>query len=583
MLQSTLNQRIQDMHDKKLIGYENTLKEVYKRAYENIEKELLYLNKKNQLKISELLKRDRLQDLKKQIDSILNNLGQREIVAGLKNIIQDGYYAQCFEIAAAGYNNIDFSLLDPVTIEASVYHSDMTINIIKTFKKSSEWKKPLEKVLKNDSFLKEIFNKNNRSQKIAVWNTLNQGLIQGTSYQKMASEIKTAFQGGYNDAIRVLRTEGHKCQIIGQLASIEYSKEYDVDLKEFWIATRDGRTRSSHKAMNKKFVDDDGLFTLPSGFRTKAPGLSGIAAEDINCRCGIGTSVDGIMPDEREVLNPNTNTDKFTDINAEIEKFKKSLNDKPSKKSTKKQGKDILNNFKWYDYIKEKDREEIEKLFNNMSDDALKFWEKYGDKLKGEFYAVKSGQGYYNTKTKKIYLALDKPYKSYLYNKNLNTDVYTFLHEAGHLFDNNIKNNNKIISSNIPDFKKLIREDFFNWVNSNIEKANFETRFKKYSSIQNLNIDIDFSAFLELQFKRENNKLNHLLAGVSDIFGGISKNAVNCGFYHPTSYWKGDMLEQEAFASMFQAFIFGGELENLLMQYLPKSYKAFKNHIKGVI
>lgn len=372
MLQSTLNQRIQDMHDKKLIGYENTLKEVYKRAYENIEKELLYLNKKNQLKISELLKRDRLQDLKKQIDSILNNLGQREIVAGLKHIIQDGYYAQCFEIAAAGYNNIDFSLLDPVTIEVSVYHSDMTINIIKTFKKSSEWKKPLEKVLKNDSFLKEIFNKNNRSQKIAVWNTLNQGLIQGTSYQKMASEIKTAFQGGYNDAIRVLRTEGHKCQIIGQLASIEYSKEYDVDLKEFWIATRDGRTRSSHKAMNKKFADDDGLFTLPSGFRTKAPGLSGIAAEDINCRCGIGTSVDGIMPDEREVLNPNTNTDKFTDINAEIEKFKKSLSD--DKKKEKKKSEDIT-------------LKDIEKVLKENAKEISKsaFWDTYNWDFKGTF------------------------------------------------------------------------------------------------------------------------------------------------------------------------------------------------------
>lgn len=372
MLQSTLNQRIQDMFDKKLIGYENTLKEVYKRAYEDIEKELLYLNNKNQLKISELLKRDRLQDLKKQIDSILNNIGQREIVAGLKAIIQDGYYAQCFEIAAAGYNNIDFSLLDPVTIEASVYHSDMTINVIKTFKKASEWKRPLEKVLKNDSFLKEIFNKNNRSQKITVWNTLNQGLIQGTSYQKMAREIQTAFQAGYNDAIRVLRTEGHKCQIIGQLASIEYSKEYDVELKEFWIATRDGRTRSSHKYMNKKFADDDGLFTLPSGVRTKGPSLSGVASEDINCRCAIGTSVDGIMPDEREVLNPNDNSNKFTDINAEIEKFKKSLSD--DKKKEKKKSEDIT-------------LKDVEKVLKNNAQEISKskFWDIYNWDFKGTF------------------------------------------------------------------------------------------------------------------------------------------------------------------------------------------------------
>lgn len=571
MLQSILNQRIQDMFDKKLIGYENTLKNVYQKAYDEIEKELLYLDNKNQLKISELLKRNKLQDLKKQIDSILNNIGQREIVAGLKNIIQDGYYSQCFEIAAAGYNNINFSLLDPVTIEASVYHSDMTINIIKTFNKPSEWKKPLEKILKNDSFLKEIFNKNNRAQKIAVWNTLNQGLIQGTSYQKMAKEIKNAFQGGYNDAIRVLRTEGHKCQMIGQLASIDYSKEYNVDIKEFWMSARDGRTRSSHRVMNNKFKNDDGFFILPSGYKTKAPGLSGIAAEDINCRCGIGTSVDGIMPDEREVLNPNNNTNKFTDINKEVEKFKNSLNDKPSKKTTKKQGKDILNNFKWYDDIKENDKKEFEKVFNNMSDDALKFWEKYGDRVKGNFYSNHKGVAYYNDNEKAVFLNLAEKEK-FKRSNTYKASTVTFFHEVGHLFDYSLKDNR--IRSKIDVANNLKREMFIN-----IQK-NYNSDINTLSKLKD-NYKLCYEISKDINNKNKEN--NGIYSSVSDIFGGITKNSIVGGFSHNTSYWKGDKLETEAMAHFFEAYFINGEREKAMLEYFPETYKIFKETIQEVI
>lgn len=39
--------------------------------------------------------------------------------------------------------------------------------------------------------------------------------------------------------------------------------------------------------MNGKPVDNDGLFTLPDGVRTEAPGQTGVAEHDISCRCGV--------------------------------------------------------------------------------------------------------------------------------------------------------------------------------------------------------------------------------------------------------------------------------------------------------
>jgi hypothetical protein len=43
--------------------------------------------------------------------------------------------------------------------------------------------------------------------------------------------------------------------------------------------------RDSHREMDGKFEDDDGLFTLPNGLRGEGPGLFDDPSESINCRC----------------------------------------------------------------------------------------------------------------------------------------------------------------------------------------------------------------------------------------------------------------------------------------------------------
>lgn len=306
MNQKTLHEQLKKIQEKNLLKYEKALKRTYLNAYDDIMKEIAYLDKKDTLKVSELVRKNRFMNLKEQISKVLNALGEKEIVDGIETSLTDGYYGLAYELSKSSNKDIMWGLLNTNTVQVAVWHSDLTINIIKTFK--ADWEKKIPKNLK-ESFLKQIFNKNNFAQKAAVWNALNQSLITGASYQNTARSVKDAFEKGYNQALRVMRTEGHKAQMIGELTSSQYAIKQGVDLQEFWIATIDLRTRPSHKAMDNKFKNEDGVFVLPNGVRTEAPGITGITEEDIHCRCSIGYVVDGIAPDQRRIGVANVEKD----------------------------------------------------------------------------------------------------------------------------------------------------------------------------------------------------------------------------------------------------------------------------------
>ena len=178
MNQKTLHEQLKKIQEKNLLKYEKALKRTYLNAYDDIMKEIAYLDKKDTLKVSELVRKNRFMNLKEQISKVLNALGEKEIVDGIETSLTDGYYGLAYELSKAANKDIMWGLLNTNTVQAAVWHSDLTIDIIKTFK--ADWEKKIPKNLKeSESFLKQIFNKNNLAQKAAVWNALNQSLITG--------------------------------------------------------------------------------------------------------------------------------------------------------------------------------------------------------------------------------------------------------------------------------------------------------------------------------------------------------------------------------------------------------------------
>ena len=127
------------------------------------------------------------------------------------------------------------------------------------------------------------------------------GLMNGDRYSTMANRIKKSVEGDYGKAIRIVRTETHRVREAGNhdaaytVDEVLKSGESGMQMVKTWRTKKDERVRPAkakgknrqynHKKMDGVTIPVDEEFTLPSGAKAVAPGQSGVAGEDINCRC----------------------------------------------------------------------------------------------------------------------------------------------------------------------------------------------------------------------------------------------------------------------------------------------------------
>ncbi len=220
----------------------------------------------------------RLSNLESQIFEKIKKL-TNENKKNVENAIHSSF-RQSYEGAITKINesvpqiNIAFGLLDEETIKAALLN-------------------PLDKIK-----WPERINKSSQKYAYDLKQTLTQGLMQGHGYGKMAKEFTRISEMDASRVLRIMRTEGHRAQTIGKLKALDRLDEAAAQLglrtKRIWVSANDDRTRDSHKEMNGKAADENGYFTLPSGVTTAGPGLSGVAEEDINCRCRVISEIEGI-------------------------------------------------------------------------------------------------------------------------------------------------------------------------------------------------------------------------------------------------------------------------------------------------
>lgn len=127
------------------------------------------------------------------------------------------------------------------------------------------------------------------------------GLMNGDRYSTMANRIKKSVEGDYKKAIRIARTETHRVREAGNhdaAVSVNDALKNStagIQMMKTWKTMKDERVRPARaKGRNRKYdhrkmdgvsIPVDEEFILPSGAKTMAPGQSGVAGEDINCRC----------------------------------------------------------------------------------------------------------------------------------------------------------------------------------------------------------------------------------------------------------------------------------------------------------
>lgn len=113
---------------------------------------------------------------------------------------------------------------------------------------------------------------------------VSRAIVTGASYAQTAKQLAGESRIGYNNAVRITRTEGHRIQTTAAMDAMELAKERGADVLKQWDATLDGRTRESHAMVDGEIREMKESFSNGLMY----PGdPSGGAAEVVNCRCAI--------------------------------------------------------------------------------------------------------------------------------------------------------------------------------------------------------------------------------------------------------------------------------------------------------
>ena len=193
------------------------------------------------------------------------------------SVYQDSYYTGAYAIEKSAQAKIGYYKLNTAEVKAAVQN-------------------PLSGVA-----LSERLAKNRAELLFKTKAQLTQGLIRGEPYAETAKRLTKVYNGDAKKALRIIRTESHRCEAMGVSKSIDDAEDKGVEFERIWQTSLDSETRDDHVAMDGRAADKDGLFTLPDGSRCEAPGLTGEPSQDINCRCTVYGQIKGFAPGMRRI------------------------------------------------------------------------------------------------------------------------------------------------------------------------------------------------------------------------------------------------------------------------------------------
>lgn len=202
------------------------------------------------------------EQLKSQLDDILDRM-QRSQFASVSEYLDecytDGFIGTIFDAHGQGV-----PVVMPIDQEA----------MVRAVQLDSKISKGLYTRLGEDVALLK--------QKITA--QVSRSIAAGLTYAQTAKALAGYTRIGYNNAIRIARTEGHRIQTTATMDAMTAAKERGADILKQWDATLDARTRDSHAQVDGEIIDLKKRFS--NGLMYPGdPG--GSAAEVINCRCAL--------------------------------------------------------------------------------------------------------------------------------------------------------------------------------------------------------------------------------------------------------------------------------------------------------
>lgn len=126
---------------------------------------------------------------------------------------------------------------------------------------------------------------------------ITQGILQGESIPNIVKRTEAIYGQNRNAAVRAARTATTNAENAGRVHAFERAQRLGIDMELEWLATLDGRTRDSHRALDGERVKFGEAFS--NGLRWPSD-PNGPESEVWNCRCRANGRVmgfDGVTGD----------------------------------------------------------------------------------------------------------------------------------------------------------------------------------------------------------------------------------------------------------------------------------------------
>lgn len=302
--------------------------------------------------------------LKKQVGSVLDNMQVEEfktVSEYLQKCYEDGFIGTMYDLQGQG-----IPLIMPLDQES----------MVRAVQLDSKISQGLYTRLGEDVALLK--------RKITA--QVSRGIATGMSFQQVAQQLAGYTNIGYNNAVRIARTEGHRVQVQSAMDACHKAKDKGADVVKQWDAALDARTRESHQAVDGEIRELDKPFSNGLMF----PGdPSGRAEEVINCRCALLQRAKWAL-DDAELQTLKERADYYgLDKSKTFEDYKKTYLKAAEKESEVKEIKNALDfgygDFTKEDYNKWWDDYEAHNKGVRLSADELKVIDDYTE---GSFIAL---------------------------------------------------------------------------------------------------------------------------------------------------------------------------------------------------
>lgn len=201
------------------------------------------------------------------------------------------FYKKLFDLIDDMYSKINITINTEMTLNIK-----RNYNLLYDITETKPIKIDITKILKNPNTKHTInfeLNRNKRKLKNTLKRYIEQSIKMNKSLDDINKYIKNKVynkvygktKGDGYKTLRIFRTEYTRTRTEAKLKAIENLRKEGYKITRNWLYTYESKVpRPSHLSSNGITDDGNGYFII-DGYKTKGPGLFGIASEDINCRC----------------------------------------------------------------------------------------------------------------------------------------------------------------------------------------------------------------------------------------------------------------------------------------------------------